>query len=581
MRSIEEITAALSPLQPSPLSRDEILCFFAYLPASPLLIARTGAPWKPIPLTTQWYVPYKRELRPVGEHPIAAPGVWENHVGPALLAVLDQENVQWNTIDVHRIHYIEFDHEAPFPVVVCIGVKFGLLTGQDGARVAERCQAVLDDFGLADVEVAIKASERFQLAAPAFEEPGEWIRPEKDPMAKSRMPFTFCVGFPLSNQARPGVQGSGGFFFTNGEDTSKVYLVTARHAVIETTTREKNTVYDHNSSARPRRQDVTLFNEQSILDHMQTIRAELGSQSIDAEVYQRQVEYMQGKLNDKMQAGADRIPIALIRHQDTLERAQESMVALETFYADAAKLYLSDLGRLLGFVSYAPPIGFSVGEHKYTEDVAIIELDANKIDPSTFRPNVLDIGSERSLGDLTAMMGPRGSRGEDRASPIPFPFPFPLERLLELRGGIVPDAELRAPQQKDFNDDPCLMVLKRGAASGVTTGRLNNVPSYTRTYWADGTSDVSMEWPIFGYLHEKHKYARSFSERGDSGAVVVDGAGRIAGILTSAAGLNDPSVKNRTSPLDDEANVTYMMAADFIRDQMLTRGVDMNVNFTL
>ena len=175
----------------------------------------------------------------MGEHTIAAPGVWENQVGPALLQVLDEETLQWNTIDVHRIHYIDFDNEAPFPVVVCIGVKFGLLSGEEGARVAKRCQEVLDGFGLNDVEVAIKASERFQAArlAPAFEEPTDWYCMEKDPMAKFHIPFTPGVGFPVSSVAHPDVEGSGGFFFINGEDTSKVYLLTARHVVIKTTTR--------------------------------------------------------------------------------------------------------------------------------------------------------------------------------------------------------------------------------------------------------------------------------------------------------------------------------------------------------
>ena len=115
----------------------------------------------------------------MGEHAIAVPGVWEKQVGPALLKILDDADVQWNTIDIHRIPYLdvgvyngdEMPNPGPDPVVICIGVKLGTLSGNDGAIVAKRCQEAPDNFGLNDVEIAIKASERSQSTAPAFEKP--------------------------------------------------------------------------------------------------------------------------------------------------------------------------------------------------------------------------------------------------------------------------------------------------------------------------------------------------------------------------------------------------------------------------
>ena len=235
------------------------------------------------------------------------------------------------------------------------------------------------------------------------------------------------------------------------------------------------------------------------------------------------------------------------------------MMDLETLYVHVAKLYLSELGRLLSFVSYSPPLGFSLGEHKYTEDVAVIEVDANKIDPGTFRPNVLDLHSEMGGWDLKMMLNPLGWK---RGDPDLFEYPFDL--LLQLHD-IIPDAELRDPTQRDSNGDRGIMVLKRGKTTGLTVGRLNNMPSYTRTYWEDGTSDVSMEWPIFNYGYE----GSVFSKAGDSGSVVVDRKGRIAGVIAGAAGCRLPT------------DVTYMIPAEFICNQMLARGIDMNVNFTL
>ncbi|KAI1794932.1 hypothetical protein LXA43DRAFT_994955 [Ganoderma leucocontextum] len=553
-----------SPTLPSPLSREEIIFFFRGLPSGPHLIARTGAPWKK-PRTGPYTTPYDRELRVVGEHAIAVPGVWENQVGPALLKVLDEENVKWNTIDLHRIHYVDFNDEAPFPVVVCIGVKPGTLSGEDGAPVAKRCQEVLDSFSLNDVEVAIKASERFQSVAPApaFEEPRRTVF-ESDPVVKLRIPFTPTVGFPLSTDARPDAEGSSGFFFINGEDTSKVYLLTARHVVLETTARDKNTVYDHKSTSK-RRQNVTVFGQKGINEHMKSIRVAIGMQYITIDIEQGRVNRAQGEVNKTQEQDAKVVRVwtsELERAQRSLEKAQNAVKDLEKLYEDVAKLYLSNLGRTLGFVSHSPPIGFCLGEHMYTEDVAIIEVDSSKIKPDTFRPNVLDLGFEFELPTLTMMLRPRWD------TEAPPPFKYPRDRLLRLHS-IIPDSELRDPQEKDSNGDRCIVVLKRGRTTGLTVGRINNVPSYTRTYWEDGTADVSMEWPIFGYGYDSKKPRDAFSEPGDSGSAVVDSKGRIAGIITGGAGFRPAS------------DITYMTAVEFIYNQMLTRGIEMNVNFTL
>ena len=70
----------------------------------------------------------------------------------------------------------------------------------------------------------------------------------------------------------------------------------------------------------------------------------------------------------------------------------------------------------------------------------------------------------------------------------------------------------------------------------------------------------------------------SFLEPGDSGSVVADDRGRIAGIITGGAGYMPALNLDDTTPT---ADVTYMTSVAFIHSQMLARGIDMNVNFTL
>lgn len=65
----------------------------------------------------------------------------------------------------------------------------------------------------------------------------------------------------------------------------------------------------------------------------------------------------------------------------------------------------------------------------------------------------------------------------------------------------------------------------------MTVGRANNIFSYTRVYSGNITG-VSKEWAILPFDNR----SGPFSDKGDSGAAVVDGHGRIGGLLTGGAG---------------------------------------------
>jgi hypothetical protein len=152
--------------------------------------------------------------------------------------------------------------------------------------------------------------------------------------------------------------------------------------------------------------------------------------------------------------------------------------------------------------------------------VAVIDIDPSKIDPSTFIGNVIDLGTEIGPGQLVYKMcrNPKNSRN----------FEFPLNRLLSIRG-IITDDELRKPNMYDENDERCFIVLKHGRTTGLTVGRANNLFSYTRNYF--GNNRVSKEWAILPFNHR----SGPFCKKGDSGSVIVDGTGRIGGLLTGGS----------------------------------------------
>jgi hypothetical protein len=91
---------------------------------------------------------------------------------------------------------------------------------------------------------------------------------------------------------------------------------------------------------------------------------------------------------------------------------------------------------------------------------------------------------------------------------------------------------MRRPTTLDKNDDPCLMVIKRGNTTGLTIGRANDVCSYSRNYYYDDSPKTSKEWAILAFDSK----SGPFSEKGDSGSLIVDGRGRMGGLINGGAG---------------------------------------------
>jgi hypothetical protein len=209
--------------------------------------------------------------------------------------------------------------------------------------VATRCQRVLDSYGLGDVDVGIRASRHFQTAGPAFQEPDF----SNEPSAELRMPFTAAIGFPVSTTACPTAEGSHGFFFINGSDTSQVYLLTCRHVVFPLAQRSANTLYERKNPSQPR-QDVNIFSEKGINDHLQSIRLRAGSLGMVVERQQDRILRVESR-NDVR---------AVRERQDAqreLESAQAAAKELEEFYQDTAKYWHSARARTVGFVHLSPP----------------------------------------------------------------------------------------------------------------------------------------------------------------------------------------------------------------------------------
>ena len=114
----------------------------------------------------------------------------------------------------------------------------------------------------------------------------------------------------------------------------------------------------------------------------------------------------------------------------------------------------------------------------------------------------------------------------------------------------------------DQNGNPRLLVIKRSNTTGLTIGWANDVCSYTNNYDSNGKAETSKEWAILPF---DSKPGRAFSKKGDSGSVIVDGFGRIGGLLTGGA--------CSASCSDMNMDITYATPISFLLKRMQDNGL--------
>jgi hypothetical protein len=114
-------------------------------------------------------------------------------------------------------------------------------------------------------------------------------------------------------------------------------------------------------------------------------------------------------------------------------------------------------------------------------------------------------------------------------------FHFPNGGLLEIKG-IVGEDEICSPKQLDADGKEFLPVIKNGRSTKVTVGRGTGIESIVRKIDEYGLKETSREFAIYSYSCNDSP----FSAPGDSGSIVVDGKGRIVGLLTAGAGRTGP-----------------------------------------
>jgi hypothetical protein len=101
---------------------------------------------------------------------------------------------------------------------------------------------------------------------------------------------------------------------------------------------------------------------------------------------------------------------------------------------------------------------------------------------------------------------------------------------------VVTADEITNQKHRDAGGEPVLIGIKHGATTGTSLCRVNGLESVKRTYPEHGIDEQdSLEIAVV-YYGEGHG---RFSEKGDSGSIVLTRDGKILGMLTGGTGPTD------------------------------------------
>lgn len=472
----------------------EAASYYYGLPTNPRLVARTGTAQFKQPQGDVGPRPFKVLCR-VGPHDIAGP--W--HDGTLTVRIMNAlRALRWTAIDVVRIGYAGGDF---FPVTILVSVEPSSTGWPEGKAAVDVCEQVLHDSLLFDVNVEIKEGVVFNLVnhktAPPRAPP---LLTAEDVNTHERYiddaaPLSELVGTEISLFDLPTYRGTKGCYLRDRKN-GDIYALTCRHVVL------------------PNEDNTRDFTDPAVADY----------------------------------------PIIQASEETTTDHTPSVAPELRSLWGRSAR----PQDRIIGHVVCAPRI-CSVGSGPATRmrDWALIKLHPGKHTTplrqlqnrvwtaSNFAAKVrpiLDKEIAPALRDKYPAF--TEAEGNDNFS-------------MELKG-ILHDSTLRKPPHEvKSKDEPSIVVMKHGAATGLTVGVSNNIRSVTRRHNAHNGAEVKcMEWCIVLQKHWDMIWQIPFSKGGDSGSVVFDTQGLVCGMVTSGNGQGG------------RADVTYASTIEWLLKDM-------------
>ncbi|KAF8162649.1 hypothetical protein B0H34DRAFT_794449 [Crassisporium funariophilum] len=499
-------------LPPHFVSKDEGMFYYSGIsPSPPKPVYRTGL------LTTPWVKPkgpeaYRKLEQVCGVFNHRLNDVWED-LGSQVRDLLNVQRISWTSIDVARfITDGESDTAIVGPVVLWIGVRPGSLEGAPAFSSGAEILEILKSFGIEDVEVEYRESIYMRSAGPELLRHVSKVNDTVD----VRSPLTPTLSLSIATADSPDAQGTLGL--RTPPPTTPTSSRTTPALLANTFNFSALALLTSSSTASSRASAIMLQQHDEGIERLE----------------KRLAGGVDGDDDDEDEVAEAKKELELTRAQS--KAVNDAIKTLEQFFAQVKMDWGAPRQRVIGHIRSSPAVAFNVGTEGFTEDWGAFEIDGPKF-AKAFKGNVLDLGEFRFVLDLSRFRPPSLTI-TPRCTPAT---KYPSDRLLPLRGMISQEL-MRRPDMLDHDNEPCLIVIKSGSATGVTIGRATGLFSLVRD---DDTGEESREWAIYNY----DKNSGVFSARGDSGSIVVDGRGRIGGLPTGGAGKTETSDVTYVTPM--------------------------------
>lgn len=494
--------------------------YYYGLHSEPPLVARSSSECWILPIGP-YNRPEPKQLKNIGNHPLVS---LLASIKDDIVKIFDTHSIQWTTIEAFRIG---LKSQQDIPVVLWIGALAKGLIGRGGASlpvagiVVMACKQILEKNKIFDVHCELKLSEAYRLTGPALVKPSTYSTPVVDLEVHLTPTIGTCIA-----QADLFSEGTFGFYVKFPEHGNKVFAVTCRHVLFPLIESE-NTLYYHKNTSQPSRLVLLPGNRYLGMMRERAVNGARGQQFI-IDRYKRDLIALAGQAGRNAERSKKEA-------QYLIDKANEIMEDFQQLVKDFDTQWKTPESRNVGHIVYSPPISTGTKPNDYTMDWAIYHVDPSKI--QNFSGNVIDLGHEVSDEKLNEVLNPNVQN--------PYKFAYPSGRQWKIQNTCIPLDELRHPKTFDRNNSPALSVLKRGRTTGVTCGVANEVESYVRTYFNKDSSFESKEWAILGYNNS----FSPFSDKGDSGALVVDAEGRLGGMLTGGSGFSATTDVTYATPI--------------------------------
>ena len=289
----------------------------------------------------------------------------------------NRDQVRFSTIDLVRFRTVPDQQTSAVisPVVIWVGVLPDSLAREDAFNSANAILALLEDEGIAAVDIEFRESVfRRSISATLYE-------PASDLDATKYVidPLTTALGLHIAAAKTPHFQGTMGFYFKDGDD---LYGVTVRHVLFLAD--EDNTDYTYNPS-RPRK-DVLLMGAKAWDDYLKSVQIRIGSLGTAAEIRRRSIGRLEGRAEGDTPA-AEKAKKELRKTRELLEEMTDAINELQELYKQTKMDFGKPSQRVIGHIVWSPAITID----GFTKDVCVVKLDKARFLPN-FKGNVIDLG---------------------------------------------------------------------------------------------------------------------------------------------------------------------------------------------